>query len=65
MQENSIILIINNYKGKKVTYKMPANGTIESWKSQTTSENGLVKYVSVGIELNCPDGIEIKREEID
>ena len=61
MNKKSIIVTIENYQGKKLTYSIPEEDTINIWTVNTL--NGQQSFLSnVNIELFGTNGIEVKEE---
>lgn len=65
MDKNTITLIINNYKGKKITYIVPADSIVDIMKARTINLDGSNdRLTNVNIELMCETGIEEKEEDL-
>ena len=64
MNENSITILINNYKGKQVLYTMPESAIIEQTCYHTRHEDGISETKEIHLHITCPQGIDIEVEEI-
>ena len=62
--EEKITIIISNYRGQKVTYTMPENAVINTWMAAIVDGDKADTISQIGIEVNCPDGIEIEKEDL-
>ena len=60
-----ITVILNNYRGQKITYTMPDTAEIEAWKETTIYENDEILTTRLSIDVVCAAGIEVKKEDID
>lgn len=62
--EEKITIIISDYRGQKVTYTMPENAVINTWCAAIVDGDKADTISQIGIEVNCVDGIEIKKEDL-
>lgn len=62
--EEKITIIISNYRGQKVTYTMPETAVINMWMATIVDGDKADIISQIGIEVNCPDGIEIEKEDL-
>lgn len=61
MNENSITITINNYKGKKLTFIASSDATINIWKTKSVSGKDKGKLIEAKIYIS-DDEIEVKEE---
>lgn len=62
--EEKITITISNYRGQKVIYTMPENAVINTWSAVIVEGDEAGTISQIGIEVNCPDGIEIEKEDL-
>lgn len=60
-----ITIILDNYKGQRITYTMSDTAEVEAWKETTIYENDEILTTRLSIDVVCADGIEVKKEDID
>lgn len=61
MNENSITITIDNYKGKKITFTAPEDATVNLWKVKAMEGKDKGKLIEVRIYLS-DDEIKVKEE---
>ena len=61
MNENSITITIDNYKGKKLIFTASSDATINIWKTKSVSGKDKGKLIEAKIYISN-DEIEIKEE---
>ena len=59
-----ITIILDNYKGQKITYTMSDTAEVEAWKETTIYENDEILTTRLSIDVVCADGIEVKKEDL-
>lgn len=62
--EEKITITISNYRGQKVTYTMSDTAVINTWSAMIVDGDKADTISQIGIEVNCPDGIEIEKEDL-
>lgn len=63
MNENSITITINNYKGKKLTFIASSEAAVHIWKTKSVSGQDRGKLIEAKIYLSDNDNIQIKEED--
>ena len=65
MEEKLITITIDNYKGRKLTYIVPADSIVDIMKARTINLDGSNdRLTNINIELMCETGIEEKEEDL-
>lgn len=59
-----ITIILDNYKGQRITYTMSDTAEVEAWKETTIYENDEILTTRLSIDVVCADGIKLEKEEI-
>ena len=62
MNENSIIITINNYKGKKLTFIASPEAAVHIWKTKSVAGQDRGKLIEAKIYLSDDDDIQVKEE---
>lgn len=63
MNENSITITIENYKGKKLTFTASSEAAVHLWKTKSVSGKNKGKLIETKIYFLADDGIEEKEEK--
>ena len=64
MEEKNIIITIENYHGKQITYTIPQDGIVTISKSHHTIDEEIGELTYVNLEIACTDGIEVEEQDI-
>lgn len=62
MDKNLITIIIDNYKGKKITFTASSDATVNIWKTKSVSGKDKGKIIDAKICI-ADDEIKIKEED--
>lgn len=59
-----ITIILDDYKGQRITYTMSDTAEIEAWKETTIYENDEILTTRLSIDVACSTGIIKKVEKV-